>query len=73
MVLVPATMAMLGDANWWVPRWLDRILPHLDIEGTSVPPVAERPRVHRPVRTGVDGVSRPRPLHAHEPEDRVKS
>jgi RND superfamily putative drug exporter len=33
MVLVPATMELLGDANWWLPRWLDRILPHLDLEG----------------------------------------
>jgi RND superfamily putative drug exporter len=40
MVLVPSTMALLGDANWWLPAWLDRVLPHLDIEGTSVPPVA---------------------------------
>jgi RND superfamily putative drug exporter len=36
MVLVPATMALMGDANWWLPRWLDRILPHVDVEGTSV-------------------------------------
>ena len=27
MLLVPATMELLGDANWWLPRWLDRILP----------------------------------------------
>ena len=33
MVLVPATMALMGNANWWLPRWLDRILPHIDIEG----------------------------------------
>ena len=33
MVLVPATMELLGDANWWLPRWLDRLLPHLDLEG----------------------------------------
>lgn len=32
MVLVPATMALLGKANWWLPAWLDRILPHLSIE-----------------------------------------
>jgi putative drug exporter of the RND superfamily len=32
MVLVPATMALLGDANWWLPRWLDRALPVVDIE-----------------------------------------
>ena len=35
LLLVPATMELLGDANWWMPRWLDRILPHLDIEGAS--------------------------------------
>ena len=32
MVLVPATMALLGDRNWWMPRWLDRVLPRLTIE-----------------------------------------
>jgi len=33
MVLVPATMELLGDRNWWMPRWLDRILPKLHVEG----------------------------------------
>ena len=33
MVLVPATMALLGDANWWLPGWLDRLLPHLASRG----------------------------------------
>jgi len=33
MVLVPSTMALVGDANWWFPKWLDSILPRLDIEG----------------------------------------
>jgi len=32
LVLVPATMELLGDANWWLPRWLDRILPIIHIE-----------------------------------------
>ena len=35
MVLVPSTMALVGDPNWWLPSWLDRILPRLDIEGES--------------------------------------
>ncbi len=26
----------MGDANWWLPGWLDRVLPHVDVEGTSV-------------------------------------
>ncbi len=33
MVLVPATMELLGARNWWLPKWLDRILPRLDVEG----------------------------------------
>ncbi len=32
MVLVPATMAMLGRLNWWMPAWLDRLLPTVDVE-----------------------------------------
>ena len=33
MVLVPATMELLGEANWWLPKWLERILPEVHIEG----------------------------------------
>lgn len=36
MTLVPAVMALLGDKAWWMPRWLDRLLPHFDIEGEAV-------------------------------------
>jgi RND superfamily putative drug exporter len=32
MLLVPATMQLLGDKNWWIPAWLDRILPNLIVE-----------------------------------------
>ena len=32
MVLVPATMKLMGDANWWIPAWLDRLLPTIDVE-----------------------------------------
>src|SRR5205807_7828667 len=32
MVLVPATMELLGNANWWLPRWLDRIVPRISVE-----------------------------------------
>ena len=38
-VLVPAVMHLSGRANWWLPRWLDRRLPHLSIE----PPAQEQP------------------------------
>jgi RND superfamily putative drug exporter len=33
MVLVPSTMELLGDRNWWLPKWLDRILPRISVEG----------------------------------------
>nr|WP_211160413.1 MMPL family transporter [Microbacterium sp. MF43] len=36
MTLVPAVMALLGDKAWWMPRWLERALPHFDIEGEAV-------------------------------------
>jgi len=35
MLLVPATMELLGDKNWWLPRWLDKILPNINVEGPS--------------------------------------
>ena len=35
MVLVPATMSLVGRANWWLPSWLERILPRLDLEGAQ--------------------------------------
>jgi RND superfamily putative drug exporter len=35
LVLVPATMALLGNANWYIPRWLDRVLPNLDPHGAE--------------------------------------
>jgi RND superfamily putative drug exporter len=34
MLLVPATMELLGDRNWWIPKWLDRVLPKIDVEGS---------------------------------------
>jgi RND superfamily putative drug exporter len=41
MLLVPATMELLGDRNWWLPAWIDRILPRIDVEGAHDP--LERP------------------------------
>lgn len=35
MLLVPATMELLGDRNWWLPRWLNRIVPKIDVEGSA--------------------------------------
>lgn len=45
MVLVPSVMELLGDANWWMPRWLDRVVPALGVEVDVRPPdhVATQP------------------------------
>jgi RND superfamily putative drug exporter len=39
MVLVPATMELLGDTNWWLPRWLSRVLPRITVEREAGPVV----------------------------------
>jgi RND superfamily putative drug exporter len=58
LVLVPATMKLLGDANWWLPAWLDRLLPKRDLDGAAdTLPAHEEPDSNRqksqpPVRTG---------------------
>ncbi|MGK2887962.1 MAG: MMPL family transporter [Rhodococcus sp. (in: high G+C Gram-positive bacteria)] len=36
MVIIPSVMALLGDKAWWLPKWIDRILPDVDIEGAKL-------------------------------------
>jgi RND superfamily putative drug exporter len=36
MTIVPAVMAMLGGRAWWIPKWLDRIIPNVDLEGAGL-------------------------------------
>ncbi len=36
MLLIPAAMHLLGEKAWWLPRWLDRILPDVDVEGAKL-------------------------------------
>jgi putative drug exporter of the RND superfamily len=43
MVLVPAVMQLLGDRNWWIPSWLERILPRLDAERVAIGTAHARP------------------------------
>jgi RND superfamily putative drug exporter len=40
MVFLPAMLAVLGRSAWWIPRWLDRILPRVDVEGEKLDPSA---------------------------------
>jgi putative drug exporter of the RND superfamily len=39
MVLVPAVMQLLGDRSWWLPRWMDRVIPEAALEGPVPAPV----------------------------------
>ena len=56
MVIAPAVVTLLGDRAWWLPAWLDRILPNVSLEGHLVeslddkePSVLEREREPTPV------------------------
>jgi RND superfamily putative drug exporter len=42
LVIAPAVVTLLGDHAWWLPRWLDRILPNVSLEGHLVQGVDER-------------------------------
>jgi RND superfamily putative drug exporter len=44
MVLIPAALSLMGKSAWWMPTWLDRILPTIDVDGTAL----EQPRDVRP-------------------------
>ncbi|HEY9410881.1 MAG TPA: hypothetical protein VIP77_14970, partial [Jiangellaceae bacterium] len=36
MAIVPAVLALLGHKAWWLPKWLDRVLPNVDVEGEGL-------------------------------------
>jgi RND superfamily putative drug exporter len=36
LLLVPAALRLLGDKAWWLPRWLDKVLPDVDVEGAKL-------------------------------------
>jgi RND superfamily putative drug exporter len=56
MTLVPAVMALLGDRAWSLPKWLDRVLPNLDIEGESLGTDGAKPA---PVPANPQGGAKP--------------
>ncbi len=67
MTLTPALMHLLGDRAWWIPRWLDRLLPDLDVEGLRLAEHLEA-QAAGPAPTGPDDERRT-PRHAErEPE-----
>ncbi len=62
MLLIPAAMHLLGEHAWWLPRWLDRILPDVDVEG------AKLERSH-PVHPGPTAADADEPDDTHDTDD----
>ncbi|WP_030690247.1 MMPL family transporter [Streptomyces globisporus] len=48
MAIVPAVLALLGRKAWWLPKWLDRILPNVDVEGEGLAESAGAPGAAKP-------------------------
>jgi RND superfamily putative drug exporter len=62
MCLVPSIMSLLGSRAWWMPRWLEPVIPHLDLEGsTATQTVASEPAL-------ADAVGHPADLPAAHPQ-----
>ncbi|MFH9061345.1 MMPL family transporter [Streptomyces coeruleorubidus] len=55
MAIVPAVLALLGHRAWWLPKWLDRVLPRVDVEGEAL---ARRPQAREPA---ADAAPEPEP------------
>jgi RND superfamily putative drug exporter len=55
-LLVPALMHLLGGANWWLPRWLDRRLPRISIEPPECRSAGHMPGVHAAARASIPDV-----------------
>lgn len=61
MTLIPALMALLGSRAWWLPRWLEKVLPDADIEGEAV-----RRMLDQRAWREADRETRSHGIHAHE-------
>jgi RND superfamily putative drug exporter len=60
MTLVPAVLQLLGDKAWWMPRWLDRVLPSFDVEGDGLQKeleLADWPEPGHPYVAAADGLT----------------
>ncbi len=68
LTLVPAVMSLLGRAAWWLPRWLDRILPDVDLEGAKLRRHLDTTAPEPGARRGHDAVSR---VAARSPAARI--
>jgi putative drug exporter of the RND superfamily len=55
MTLIPAVMYLLGDKAWWLPGWLDRLLPNVDVEGEQLTRMRQQAQDAQVSAEGVDG------------------
>jgi RND superfamily putative drug exporter len=70
MTLVPAVFALTGRAAWWLPRWLDRLLPDLDIEGQRLAgPASAQPQPQSKPQPAPASAPAPIPATAAEPTE----
>ena len=69
LMLVPATMELLGNANWWLPKPLDRVLPHINVDGSHTPSrPPPRTLSRRPTPTPPEPAPAPEPAWAPTPQ-----
>ncbi len=54
LVLVPAAMELLGDRNWWIPRWIDHVLPTIDVQGPEPDQLTPQAPDRRPSPPGLN-------------------
>jgi putative drug exporter of the RND superfamily len=66
MILVPASMALMGRANWWLPGWLDRLLPHLSLESDPTAHPSSAAPVSAPVSVPAQSDGPGSPSHEAE-------
>ncbi|MEV4037025.1 MMPL family transporter [Streptomyces umbrinus] len=69
MALVPAVLALLGKAAWWMPRWLDRILPRVDVEGEALSHRAATPQAPQDTKATKDATHSQAPTEGSAGED----
>jgi RND superfamily putative drug exporter len=55
MILVPSIMALLDARAWWMPRWMEPIVPHLQLEGSTTPAGPAVPEAAGPAKTKTAG------------------
>jgi RND superfamily putative drug exporter len=65
MTVVPAVLALVGNRAWWLPSWLDRLLPDLDVEGERLRKALDQESQPQPAPVGA-GVGRIAPESARK-------